>query len=981
MTIENERNSLTLRDHRLRLEKSQLLDRLFGPANRRPEADLTRNDQCSIYGGCRMFLCQCFTDEDDASWFSGYCQICLQKIKYFNWSLRLPRIGGGWSGCYCSFKHLYQDLPQKSFEPSDDAQNLTEEELSRLVKTSAIIPEIVVDRFKESSKQMESLGISHTDPEEFEIADLIGKYDYKQLLRAGNLRMQMLYRKGSKDFEQYLQNIKYQMRKITYSKFDISANDPNYHMEIRRAFGNGFEPIKLDEPNETWCWMWENRHRLAQIINWEYDNHLSYMAVITLEKTYLLKDKFDGKILELPQQLFLRVACALHFSSDDQTNFETIERIYKDIASLRLMPASPTLFNAGTTISQMSSCFLIAVDDNIPSILWANYVIGVISKVKGATGASIGAMRGSGATIGSNGICSGILNFEKCLDTNVLYINQGGQRPGAAQVCLPVWHSDIFSHIEATKKTGNMDLRIKKLDTSVSTYDLFWERVIAGENWSLFCPSQFTNEKGETYLHLLYGSNFREAYLAAEKAGKAKKTVPARSIVNLISSVLKESGRPYVINVDTINNKSNQKNIGTIKSLNLCQEIALVADKDRIPSCNLSSICLANFVENGVFNWAELARVSRESVFNLNKVIERNYYPLPEIRFANEESAPIGIGFQGAIDAILLQDMIFDSKQAEHWMEKVMACVYFNALSASWEIAKKRGYPYRAFPGSPYSQGKFQFDLWNDEAADEGRELLKPVDPASWGQTGETWETLREKIIQDGLANSQILTSQPTAGVTTITGAGEGWEPLYSNFFTRDVNNGSFLFVNKYLQDDLIKLGLWHTDTTNWIQSKEGSIQGISSMVDSDDPELIKRLQFLEEKYRTVFEYNQEIILKHAAVRGPYIDGSQSTNLYLQEPPIERISDLLIYGYKLRLKTLIYYLRTKEAKTAIKSTLRRVADKKLKVIRGTPVSIKTSSEDGFCVRGPGEPNASPAIRERYQNNFLLEYFPIVKEIS
>lgn len=729
-----------------------------------------------------------------------------------------------------------------------------------------------------------------------EYYDLISRFSYSDLLKAGNLKMLELYNKGPKNFEDYLLKIKSLMCRLEYKKELINPDDPNYGMNLHSAFINLIDPIKTKEQNDVWLFMWENRERLEKMIDLQKDFIFNYLSVSNFESMYLLRQKYNSEIVELPQYLFMRVAVTLHFP-----NFEKIENAYNDYSNLKRFPASPTLFNAGTTFSQMSSCFLVRIEDNLPSILWSLYVIGTISKVKGATGLSFGSLRGSGSSIASNGVCSGTLNLLKNIDANISYVSQGGNRPGSAQVCLPIWHPDIFGHIEATLKTGSQDLRIKKANTSVAFYDLFFERVEEDSDWSLFCPS-------EVPLSLLYGEEFRSLYLKAEAEGKAKNKIKAKTLLLMIANSLRESGNPYLINLDSINLKSNQKNIGTITTLNLCQEIALVADQKRIPSCNLNSICLLSFVKNKKFDFLELARVTKEAVYDLNAIIERNYYPLPEIKFANYESAPIGIGFQGAIDTILEMDILFDSKEAEELIEKISACVYFNALKASNQIAKEKG-AYKAFINSPFSQGILQFDLWEKT----------PLDPKVWGET-ETWEELKESIKKYGIANSQLTTSQPTASVSTLTGLGEGWEPFYANVFQRELNKGSFRVVNSYLQKDLEEIGLWNDDVIKWIQIKEGSIQGITEKIENSPlkEKYIGRLQYIEKKHRTVFEYDSKLLMKHAAIRGPYIDGSQSTNAYLKESSKENIINLILYAQSLKLKTLIYYLRTKETKSAIK---------------------------------------------------------------
>jgi len=774
-------------------------------------------------------------------------------------------------------------------------------------------------------------------PDEF--LNKISRFDSTELLLAGHYRLFDLYAKGPKNFEDYLVKAKSLMRNLEVPKETISPKDPDYGMKLHRAFIEFIDPIRTEDPNPTWEYMWKNRVELERILDFSNDLRFNYLGISNIEEMYLLRLKKE--IIELPQYLFLRIAVTLYMG-----DMEKIKTAYFDMSNHRIMPASPTLFNAGTTFSQMSSCFLVSVEDNLPSILWTHYVVGTISKHKGATGISFSNLRGAGSVIGSNGICSGTLNFLRNIDTNVLYIAQGGNRPGSAQVCMPIYHVDIIGHIESTLKTGNPDLRVKKVNTSIGFHDFFFNRLAQDGEWSLFCPS-------EVPLSNLYGQAFEEAYLKAEAEGKAKKKLPAREIMELISRSLRESGNPYLINLDAINMKSNQKNIGMVKTLNLCQEIALVSDSKRIPSCNLTSICLPSALRKTderlfFFDFSELARLSREAVFNLNKVIEKNYYPLPEIRFANEESAPIGIGFQGAVDVIFALDLIFDSEEADLLMEKIVACCYFNALAASMELARSRGYPYRAFKGSPFSKGELQFDMWNK----------KPLDPSEWGQSrngiftvGEdsldSWENLKDLIKIHGTANSQLTTSQPTASVSTITGLNESWEIPPANIYSRDINAGNFQVVNSWLQRDLEQLGLWSQELTTWIFINDGSIADLVSIIpeSAQKEKHLQRLTFLTRKYRTAFEFYPKVSLKHAAVRGPYIDGSQSTNVYMKGGDCKTISDLICYAQKLGLKTLLYYLRSREAKTAIKAVRQRK-----KVIDFVE---KPNESIGYCDRSVG----------------------------
>lgn len=693
------------------------------------------------------------------------------------------------------------------------------------------------------------------------------------------------------DIEEYLLSVRGHMRRHSY-------NGPSQLSGFDRLdnFLKGFSTLEVtkdEEPNDTWFWMWENREALKNFIVEERNYLFNDLAAKTLTNAYVFKTGHNGKILENPQFMFLRVASALYFP-----DLEKVKMAYDEMSQLRYVPASPTLLNAGATIPQMSSCFLVKLDDDLISISWAMMCISLISKTNGATGISLGSLR-TNSQVGTAGISKGTGQVAKIYDAITSYVDQGGRRPGASQLCQFIWHLDIQMHINLTRKIGDERDIMHACDTSVATYNLFWERVEKDENWSLFCPTDVPG------LDTLYGEEFEKAYLAAEQKGLARKVVKANDLLVSMATVLIESGRPYVINIDAINNKSNMKNIGFISTLNLCQEIALPADRLRIPACNLSSTCLKTKVVNGKFDFQMLAADVTSQIHNLNAVIERNYYPLPQIEFANRESLPVGIGAQGFIDAVMKLDLLFDSEEARQLNRMIAACTYYNALKASCEIAKVKG-PYSRFQDSPFSKGILQFDMWG----------VEPIEPHVWGQSG-SWAELRADIMKYGVRNSQLTTAQPTASVSTITDNGEAWEPFYSNYFLRITQNGEFTKINPYLKEDLEKLNLWNKKTIEWIQSRKGSIAGLSSIVKTNDANMIERLIYLEKKHRTVFEYSQKVILEMAADRGPYTDASQSTNIYMRKATTPKIAKCLAYANKLGLKTLIYYLRSQPARTPI----------------------------------------------------------------
>lgn len=771
------------------------------------------------------------------------------------------------------------------------------------------------------------------------ITELANTPDIRMLKKAGKVVLNKHKKEAPRTVEEYLLSVKHLMRKIRYERIEIDVNDSYYRQKARQALKHSIEPIKTNEPNETWKWMWENRHVLNEIIQHDRDDVLTYQGVNALVKSYLLHAKYNGSLVETPQFLFLRVASQLHYP-----DLEAVKRSYLDRSALKFIDASPTLFNAGLTINQMSSCFLItAFDDSLYSIRNMIDATMAISKTHGATGMSIRHLR-THSPIGVTGLAQGTMPVMRIIDNVIQYVNQGGQRPGASQVTQSFEHLDILEHVEATRKIGSEEKRVKKLDTVVAFRDIFFERYKKNEDITLFCPS-------EVDLTHLYGEEFTKAYIEAEKSGKGRKRISARKLLEEVATSLIHSGRPYCINIDTINLKSNMQNVGVIESLNLCQEIALPADEQRIPSCNLASICLLSYVSENGFDWKEMARIVREVVKNLNQVIRRNYYTLPEIEFANRETAPIGIGFQGAFDALCKMDIPYETEEATRWEAMVCACTLYNGLLESVEEAKKHG-PYEKFQGSPLSKGIFQHDMWQEEAKRLGLPPIEIIEPSAWGQEG-SWDELRQLIMTHGVFNSQITTAQPTAGVTQITCQSESWEPRYSNIFIRETKAGNFIEINPILQERLEKIGLWHDETISWIRTNHGSVQGLSTQVDAD-PATMKEVKRIEEIFKTVFEVKQRSIIDKAAARGPYIDASQSTNIYLQSPSVQKVMNVIEYANDKRLKTLIYYLRTKEASNASQWILETPKNKiKPSFLNRTISSNSDSSEGLVCTRQAG----------------------------
>jgi ribonucleoside-diphosphate reductase alpha subunit len=681
-------------------------------------------------------------------------------------------------------------------------------------------------------------------------------------------------------------------------KYPVVPSTGNARLDVHLQAQANCNPVKTEEQNSTWLWMWEHRDALNNILVHQRDDFFDELGAKTMIDGYLLRVGFDKEIVERPQLLFLRVASALH-----HPNLSKVTKVYNEISTFVYMPASPTLFNAGLTFSQMSSCFLLKMQDNINSILWCMNAQGLISKANGAVGISYSSLR-SGTSIGFNGVSNGVVQPELVSGKICEYINQGGHRDGASQNELAIWHIDIQRHIKLTEKDDPVN-SLEKANTSIGTYDLFWERVNSDSRWSLFSPDQVPG------LDTAFGDEFNRIYLEAEQKGLAGKSVLARDLRDSIAETLIRTGRPYVINLDAINKKTNMGNIGFISTLNLCQEIALPADEMRIPSCNLSATCLRNYVKKnsfGVlhFDFQQLASSVRQQVENLNAVIERNYHPLPEIEFSNKESLPIGIGMMGLNDVLQQLGINFDSKEASELIEKISACTYYNALFASSEIAREVG-PYPAFKSSKFSQGIFQFDQWN----------VIPLEPSTWGQEG-SWDFLRQKVMRDGVRNSQLTTQQPTGTISSISGNSEMTEPLHANVYTKRTKAGDFVMINQYLEHELTELDLWSEEMFNWIFHQDGSIKGLSEIWKSEFDFIQDQLEIIEKKYRIMSEYSQRIIIDQAALRAPYIDGSQSMNINIVNPSVRLVSDALSYSQKKGLKTICYYLRSNKPISAIK---------------------------------------------------------------
>lgn len=628
----------------------------------------------------------------------------------------------------------------------------------------------------------------------------------------------------------------------------------------------------------------KNALLLDSSIIYDRDFGYDYFGFKTLERSYLLK--MHGKVAERPQHMLMRVAVGIH-----KEDVEAAIQTYNLMSERWFTHATPTLFNAGTPKPQMSSCFLLQVkEDSIDGIYDTLKNCAKISQSAGGIGISIHNVRATGSYIkGTNGTSNGIIPMLKVYNETARYVDQGGgKRKGSIAVYLEPWHADIFEFLDIRKNHGKEEMRARDLFTALWIPDLFMKRVEAEGDWSLMCPNECPG------LSDCHSEEFEKLYTKYESEGKFRKQIKARDLWAEIINAQIETGNPYMLFKDAANSKSNQKNLGTIKSSNLCTEIIEYTSADEVAVCNLASIALPRFVDekNGTFDHQKLFEITYVATKNLNKIIDRNYYPIPEARKSNMRHRPIGLGVQGLADAFILMRFPFESEEAKRLNAEIFETIYYAALTASKDLAKVDG-PYETFAGSPISQGIFQQDMWN-------------VTPSSRWE----WDVLREEIKKFGVRNSLMLAPMPTASTSQILGNNECFEPYTSNIYTRRVLSGEFVVVNKHLLRDLVKLGIWNDTLKNKIIAANGSVQNIDEI-----PANIKEI------YKTVWEIKQRTIIDMAADRGAYIDQSQSLNLFIQDANFAKMSSAHFYAWKKGLKTGMYYLRTKAAADAIKFTV------------------------------------------------------------
>ncbi|MET3503546.1 ribonucleoside-diphosphate reductase alpha chain [Mucilaginibacter rubeus] len=635
----------------------------------------------------------------------------------------------------------------------------------------------------------------------------------------------------------------------------------------------------------------ENAELLDSTIIYDRDFGFDYFGFKTLEKSYLLK--IDGKIAERPQHLFMRVSVGIH--KDD---IESAIKTYHLMSERWFTHATPTLFNAGTPKPQMSSCFLLTMkDDSIEGIYDTLKQTAKISQSAGGIGLSIHNVRATGSYIsGTNGTSNGIIPMLRVFNDTARYVDQGGgKRKGAFAVYLEPWHADIFEFLDLRKNHGKEEMRARDLFYALWVSDLFMQRVEANEDWSLFCPHEAPG------LADCWGKEFEDLYVKYEKEGRQRRTVKAQELWFAVLDAQVETGTPYLLYKDAANGKSNQQNLGTIKSSNLCTEIIEYTDANEVAVCNLASLALPRYINNGAFDHDKLYEVTYQATINLNRIIDGNYYPVKEAEYSNLRHRPIGLGVQGLADTFIQLRMPFESDEAKKLNIEIFETIYFAAMTASKDMAIKDG-AYETFKGSPLSQGKFQFDLWG----------VKP-ESGRWD-----WENLRLDVMNHGVRNSLLVAPMPTASTSQILGNNECFEPYTSNIYTRRVLSGEFIVVNKYLLRDLVNLGLWSTSMKDKIISANGSIQEIPEI-----PADIKAL------YKTVWEIKMRSIIDMAADRGAYICQSQSLNLFINSPNASKLTSMHFYAWKKGLKTGMYYLRTQAASQAVKFTVENQGGKNM----------------------------------------------------
>ena len=681
-----------------------------------------------------------------------------------------------------------------------------------------------------------------------------------------------------------------------YAKLAARISVSNLHKNTKKSFSETMKdlyeyvnprtekkaPLLSDEVHKV---IQKYADKLDSSIIYNRDFGYDFFGFKTLERSYLLK--LNGNIVERPQHMLMRVSVGIHL--DD---IEAVLETYELMSKRYFTHATPTLFNSGTPKPQMSSCFLLTMkDDSIDGIYDTLKQTAKISQSAGGIGLSIHNIRATGSYIaGTNGTSNGIVPMLRVFNDTARYVDQGGgKRKGSFAIYVEPWHADIFDFLELKKNHGKEEMRARDLFYAMWTPDLFMKRVEENGEWTLMCPNECPD------LYNVHGEEFDALYTQYEKEGRGRKTIKARDLWEKILESQIETGTPYMLYKDAANRKSNQKNLGTIRSSNLCTEILEYTSPDEVAVCNLASIALPMFIKDGAFDHQALFDVTVRVTKNLNRVIDRNFYPVKEAENSNFRHRPIGLGVQGLADAFILLRLPFTSDEAKQLNQDIFETLYYAAVTASAEEAKKEG-PYQSYKGSPISKGEFQHNLWGikDEEL-SGR----------WD-----WEKLRKTVKKQGVRNSLLVAPMPTASTSQILGNNECFEPYTSNIYTRRVLSGEFIVVNKHLLEDLVERGLWNEDMKQELMRNNGSVQNIEAIP-----------QDLKELYRTVWEMSMKDIIDMSRQRGYFIDQSQSLNLFMEGATMAKLTSMHFYGWKSGLKTGMYYLRTKSAVDAIKFTL------------------------------------------------------------
>jgi ribonucleoside-diphosphate reductase alpha chain len=670
----------------------------------------------------------------------------------------------------------------------------------------------------------------------------------------------------------------------------------NLHKETKKTFSEVIEDMfRYIDPKtgqnaslvaeDVYQIIMDNKEALDSSIIYDRDFRYDYFGFKTLTRSYLMK--LDGQIVERPQQMLMRVAVGIH-----KSNIQEAIKTYNLMSEGWFTHATPTLFNSGTPKPQMSSCFLLTMkDDSIEGIYDTLKSCAQISQSAGGIGLAIHNIRATGSYIkGTNGTSNGIVPMLRVFNDTARYVDQGGgKRKGSFAMYIEPWHADVFDFLDLKKNHGKEEQRARDLFFALWIPDLFMKRVKENGDWTLMCPHECPG------LSDTHSAAFEELYTRYENEGKGRKTVKAQDLWFKILESQIETGTPYMLYKDAANAKSNQQNLGTIKSSNLCTEIIEYTAPDEVAVCNLASLALPKYVtEEGTFDHDKLFEVTYQATINLNRIIDENYYPVIEAQNSNMRHRPIGLGVQGLADAFIMMGLPFESEEARALNREVFETIYYASMTASKDLAKVEG-PYETFAGSPVSKGIFQYDMWN-------------VTPTSRWE----WDVLKEEVKQYGVRNSLLLAPMPTASTAQILGNNECFEPYTSNIYTRRVLSGEFIIVNKHLLKDLVKAGLWNKDMRQKIMQANGSVQNINEVP-----------QNLKDLYKTAWEISQKAIIDQAADRGAYICQSQSLNIFMENANFGKLTSMHFYGWEKGLKTGMYYLRTKAATDAIKFTVEK----------------------------------------------------------